>query len=113
MENRMRLQTQYTRRLSTRESARLIADLFCLWRLCAKPGCRRARACRGDARACLTGLPLVPPEALLFLKAMDEGRGFLSFDEMMERHEEEWAAVEDWCELVKSTLPESRVWLEE
>jgi hypothetical protein len=108
----MSLQTQYTPRLSTRESARLIADLMCLWRLCGKPICRRARACRGDARSCLAGLPLVPPEALLFLKAMDDDRGFFSFAEMMERHEEEWAAVEEWQELVKSTLPESQAWQE-
>jgi hypothetical protein len=100
-------------KLSLRESARLIADLFCLWRLCAKPSCRRARACRGDARSCLTGLPLVPPEALLFLKGMDEARGFFTFPEMMARNEEEWAAVEDWRELVMSTLPESNAWREE
>jgi hypothetical protein len=109
----MQSETRYTPRLSIRESARLIADMFCLWRLCAKPSCRRARACRGDARGCLTGLPLVPPEALLFLKAMDDDRGFFTYDEMMARHEEEWAAVEDWRELVMSTLPESEVWREE
>jgi hypothetical protein len=28
------------------------AELFELWRLCRKAQCRRARACRGDARAC-------------------------------------------------------------
>jgi hypothetical protein len=28
------------------------AELFELWRLCCKSRCRRARACRGDARAC-------------------------------------------------------------
>jgi hypothetical protein len=28
------------------------ADLLELWRLCCKSRCRRARACRGDARAC-------------------------------------------------------------
>ena len=98
---------QTSPRLTTRESARRIADLYCLWRACGKPGCRRARACRGDARLCLTALPLVSLDALLFLKAMDENRGFLSFDEMMQRHEEEWAAVEEWRELVLSTLPEN------
>jgi hypothetical protein len=28
------------------------AELFELWRLCCKSRCRRARACRSDARAC-------------------------------------------------------------
>ncbi len=32
----------------------LAAQLFELWRLCGKSCCRRARACRGDARACCT-----------------------------------------------------------
>lgn len=106
-------ETKTPPRLSTRESARLIANMLCLWRLCAKPICRRARACRGDARSCLTGLPLVPPEALLFLKAMDDDRGFFTYDEMMAHHEEEWAAVEEWQELVRLTLPENGVWTQE
>ena len=102
----MPLQTKT--RISTRETARWIADLFCLWRLCGKRACRRAHACRGDARACLRALPLVPPEALLFLKGFDEGRNQgLSFDEMMARNEDEWAVVEEWRELVMSTLPEN------
>jgi hypothetical protein len=28
------------------------AERFELWRMCSKPRCRRARACRGDARRC-------------------------------------------------------------
>lgn len=94
-------------RLTFRETARGISDLFCLWRCCGKPGCRRARACRGDARSCLTALPLVTTDAVAFLKAMDEGRGWLSFDELIARHEDEWAAVEQWRERVLSTLPEN------
>jgi hypothetical protein len=94
-------------RLSTRETARRISDLFCLWRCCGKPVCRRARACRGDARSCLTALPLVPPDAVLFLKAMDEARGFFSFEELMARNEEKWEAVEEWRGIVMSSLPES------
>ena len=63
-----------TKTLSTRANARLLSELFCLWRLCGKPACRRAHACKGDPRACLRALPLVPPEALLFLKGFDEAR---------------------------------------
>jgi hypothetical protein len=36
-----------------REAAlRFGADRICLWRLCRKTPCVRARACRGDARVC-------------------------------------------------------------
>ena len=28
------------------------ADRICLWRLCGDHGCRRAKSCRGDVRAC-------------------------------------------------------------
>jgi hypothetical protein len=39
-------------------------DQFGFCRLCAKPACRRARACRGEPRACLTRhLPQVPRHA--------------------------------------------------
>jgi hypothetical protein len=31
---------------------RLAAELLEIWRLCGKSCCRRARACRGDARRC-------------------------------------------------------------
>jgi hypothetical protein len=110
MERRMNrhteIDTQRPARASRRATARWIADLYCLWRLCGKSACRRARACKCDTRSCLRALPLVPPEALLFLKGFDEARvEWLSFDEMMARNEEEWAAVEEWQELVMTTLP--------
>ena len=31
---------------------RVWVDILALWRLCAKPACRRTRECRGDARVC-------------------------------------------------------------
>lgn len=34
----------------------LAAQLLELWRLCGKSRCRRARACRGDARRCCEAL---------------------------------------------------------
>lgn len=84
------------------------SDLYCLWRFCGTQACRRGRACKSDVRGCFRALPLVPPEALAFLKGFDEGQSEgLSFDEMMARNEEEWAALEDWQELVMATVPES------
>lgn len=113
MPRQTKADTQPKPRLTAHTAARWIADLYCLWRFCGKPACRRGQACKGDVRTCLRALPLVPPEALLFLKGFDDGQAeWLSFDEMMARNEEEWAAVEDWQELVMSTLPESEVWSE-
>jgi hypothetical protein len=39
-------------RLARERALRFGADRICLWRLCADAACRRARACRGDVRAC-------------------------------------------------------------
>jgi hypothetical protein len=54
------------------------AKLFELWRLCRKSHCRRARACRGDARACCEML-LDWSEAL----SLKDKR--VGFEEAMER----------------------------
>ena len=40
------------RTANSRKDLRLAAELFELWRLCRKSRCRRARACRGEARVC-------------------------------------------------------------
>lgn len=37
---------------SREDALRFGADRICFWRLCGKPPCVRARACRGDARLC-------------------------------------------------------------
>ena len=106
--------TQPTPSFTVQQTARWLADLYCLWRFCGTRACRRKRACKGNLRACFRGLPLVPPEALAFLKGFDEGQSEgLSFDEMMERNEDGWEALRDWQELVRSTLPESNVWSED
>jgi len=40
------------RTADTTRDLQLAAELLELWRLCGKSCCRRARCCRGDARAC-------------------------------------------------------------
>lgn len=77
---------------------RWMANMICLWGLCAKPACRRARACRRDPRDCLARYaPLVPEDAREGVKVMLEGRSLgLSYDEMREGAPDEVAAVEDW-----------------
>jgi hypothetical protein len=93
---RRKLKPKPKARLTLYSAARGLADLYCLWRFCGNRACRRGQACSGEPRGCLHALPLVPPEALLFAKGFDDGqRDFLSFDEMMARNEEEWAAVEE------------------
>jgi len=39
-------------RVQRERALRFGADRICLWRLCADAACRRAKACRGDVRAC-------------------------------------------------------------
>jgi len=39
-------------RLQRERALRFGADRISLWRLCADAACRRAKACRGDVRAC-------------------------------------------------------------
>jgi hypothetical protein len=89
--------------------ARQRANLLCLWRLCGQRRCLRARACRCDPHDCLPSILLLPPEVQDFIigfeDAMDER---LYFDEMLEEHEAEWLALEEWRELVFATLPVRR-----
>lgn len=81
----------------THANPRWIAELYCLWRLCPRSACRRARACRDDAQRCMSGLALVPPDALDFLVCFDDAReDGLTFEEMIDLHGEELDALEQW-----------------
>lgn len=74
-----------------------IADLYCLWRLCPRAACRRAKACRGDGCICQAGLALVPSEALDFMLAFEQARDDrLTYDEMIDICSEEIGALERW-----------------
>ncbi len=86
-------------------SARWLADLYCLWRLCGKTTCLRARACNGDMRLCLRSLPLVPDDARHFIAGFEHGReDKLTFDEMTDLYFEELVALENWRALVMTSL---------
>ncbi|ARQ01508.1 hypothetical protein [Pseudorhodoplanes sinuspersici] len=98
------------RRLTLHTAARRLSDLYCLWRFCGTRACRRRKACKGDPRTCMPALSLVPPEALAFLEGFDEGQAEgLTFDEMMARNEDEWAALEAWHKRVMSKATESDI----
>ena len=90
---------------------RWMANMICLWGLCAKPACRRAQRCKRDPRDCLARYaPLVPEDAREGVKAMLEGRSLgLSYDEVREDAPAEVAAVEDWIARVdrsrRNSLP--------
>jgi hypothetical protein len=115
----MRTETMKTKMMKTRTdideetfrqqyaapSARWLADLYCLWRLCGKTACLRARACNGDLRHCQRALPLVPDDARHFMMGFEHGReDKLTFDEMIDLYAEELYALENWRALVMTTL---------
>lgn len=81
---------------------RWMANMLCLWGLCRRPACRRARACKHDPRQCLARYaPLVPEEARDGVAAMIEGlRAGLGYDELRAEGPDEIAAVEQWIALV-------------
>ena len=90
---------------------RWMANMLCLWGLCAKPACRRAQACKRDPHECLKRYaPLVPEDARAGVKAMLEGLQYgLSYDEMRADAPDEVAAVEAWIARVdgsrRNSLP--------
>ena len=45
---------------------RVTANLLCLWGLCERPACRRARQCRRDPQSCLARYAPLAPEAARF-----------------------------------------------
>ena len=57
--------TAWENNLERERALRFGADRICLWCLCGQPACRRARACRGDVRACANLI-------LSWLAAIDE-----------------------------------------
>ena len=86
------------------------ADLFCLWRLCAKPGCRRARACRGDARGCFSRqFHLLPEGVQGWLDELSElQQEGLPFDAAMQELDamDCGGALRDWYAAVSRSLGE-------
>lgn len=85
---------------------RRIADFMRLWRLCDAARCRRARACRGAPRECLTRLsPLVPEKAREFIVglfvAKECGR---PFEDVEWRFRAEQEAFDAWIAALDGTM---------
>ena len=77
---------------------RWTANALCLWGLCGKAACRRARQCRHHPEQCLARYaPLVPEEARIGVMALAQGRHDGVGDEVVRMHAPvEIAAIEDW-----------------
>jgi hypothetical protein len=72
------------------------------WRLCDNAACRRARACRGNARACMKAkFPLLPEGARdWFMGFLWHKQEQFPFDEMLDNLESSGLsqALRDWHE---------------
>jgi hypothetical protein len=77
---------------------RTTSNTLCLWALCGKPACRRARQCRRDPNDCIARYaPLVPEEARCGVLALIEaGRCGISDEQMRADAPAEIAALESW-----------------
>jgi hypothetical protein len=103
MSSDMQIEDQQTENDPTLTPAlRGMSNLLCLWGLCARPACRRARGCKRDPRDCLSRYaPLVPDDARDGVAAMFEGKQCgMSYDELRAEAPLEIAAIENWIGLV-------------
>jgi hypothetical protein len=81
---------------------RWISNVMCLWSMCAKPACRRARKCNGEPRDCLRCYaPLVPEDARAGAEVMLHGvMHRFKFDDLREDASEEIDALMEWNALI-------------
>jgi len=84
------------------------ADILGIWRLCTKPACQRAHACRGPIRICFKAyFPLLPEGVQLWFEmiadAQDQG---LDFDRAIETLQGTLAedALERWHEAIAQAM---------
>jgi hypothetical protein len=78
--------------------SRYASDLLCLWALCGKPACRRARACKRDPKSCARRFgPLAPEEARIGALALVQGAiDGVDRDEVRRFEPSGIAALEAW-----------------
>ena len=83
-------------------------NLLCLWRLCAKPACRRARGCRGESRRCFPlNFHLLPYGVQAWFEWVGEQQqAGVPFDGAMEELDatDLGDALRDWCAAVSKSL---------
>jgi hypothetical protein len=84
---------------------RMRSKWLCLYGICARRACRRARKCRGRPQECLRRYaPLVPQEVHDGMMAMLEGRKLgLTFNQARERWPDETDALLEWTQLIEDS----------
>ena len=90
------------------EELRDWGNLFALWRLCGRTACRRAGACRGDARACFPrNFALLPNGVRAWFAGLGQAQqAGHTFDEAVEWLDgtEAGDAFRDWHAAVAKSL---------
>jgi hypothetical protein len=107
MSSDMQIENQQTEKDPTlTHDLRAASNLLCLWGLCGKAACRRAKQCKRKADDCLGRYaPLVPEEARFGAAAMLMGkRDGVSYDEVRRHAPAEIAAIESWIGLVHAAV---------
>lgn len=95
--------------LNLTPSLRWQANALCLWGLCARPACRRARLCRRDMQDCVGRYErLVPEDARDGVARMIYGKTHgMSFDALLDEWRGDILALGAWSEAVAaSSMPE-------
>ena len=74
------------------------SDLLCLWGLCERPACRRARQCRRDPQSCLARYAPLAPEAARFgaLALLQGALDGVGIEEVRQYVPLDIAAMESW-----------------
>jgi hypothetical protein len=87
------------------QSLRTVGEVLCIWRLCGRTSCRRARACRGMPRECLPRYaPLVPMGARDFVIGVLNAREFgYSPEEAVANLADESEALAAWLAAVNGS----------
>ena len=80
---------------------RIPSNLLALWRLCAKPACRRARQCHGDPRDCQARFRPLVPEAAQAAVAVMLADDDLSYDALRSAAPVEFICYERWLACVR------------
>ncbi len=92
----------------TAEDMRVWGDMMLIWALCAKPACRRARQCRGDALRCMPKLIHLLPEGVrAWLCGLGEAQeAGETFDQAVEARDRTDCgdALRDWHYAVSKSL---------
>jgi hypothetical protein len=83
---------------------RITSNLLCLWALCGKLGCRRAKRCKGKPDDCITRYaPLVPEAARCGVLAVAAAGSYgIGDDDMRADAGAELAALEAWIAQVEA-----------